>query len=159
MNAWDVSFIRPFKSPQAASVIFLSVQLLQVRYAKCIYQSIFKWMTYHFRSSLCSESLNSRGHEEVHKQDGKLSIASIAEAECHAWLGVERGRLTHPNCCSGEQCMKVEIRDNESMCSNSLICFFFTGHVTHFRLQRHFTGKHEVTVGSKRSVVFKSTCA
>ena len=53
--------------------------------------------------------------------------------------------------------MRVEIgKEKESIYLDSLLCFFL-GNVTHFRLQRHITGKHEGTVGSERSVDFKST--
>ena len=37
--------------------------------------------------------------------------------------------------------------------------FLFLGHVTHFCLQRHFTGKHEGSLRSQRSIVVKSPCA
>ena len=62
-----------------------------------------------FRPSLCSESLNSRGHEEVHKQDGQLTVACISEAKRHAWLGVERRRFPYFDRGCGKQCMRVEI--------------------------------------------------
>ena len=113
-----------------------------------------------FRPSLCSESLNSRGHEEVHKQDGQLPVACISEAKRHAWLGVERRRFPYFDRGCGKQCMRVEINYLKYQSWISWADFFLVlGHVTHFCLQRHFTGKHEGSFWSQRSIVVQSSCA